>query len=180
MGNFGLAPVAAQLTLRQLKFVERGWGESVNYFSKWPLMAEQSFNRYTREIFDMAAKAKKQIAARPTTRQEFQWKGFVNVTLTSEQKEAFAAWDVQDGDVWDGIAQYCEAGYKIALSYNSANSSYSCTGTGQPDCGANSGYAISAHAKSPYDAARVWLFKVATILPDVWSEHVPAESDLIG
>ena len=111
---------------------------------------------------------------------DFEWKGFINVTLTSEQKEAFAAWDIQDADVWEGLATYAQTGYKVQLSFNRQNDKFNCTFTGQPACGDNSGYAVSAFANSPYQAVRVGLFKVSSVLPEVWSEYDTSEADEIG
>ena len=128
----------------------------------------------------MAKQAKAAMASAPKKQVEFQWKGFINVNLTAEQKAAYKGWDVQDDDVWDGISTYCAAGYKINLSYNKANDKFNCTGTGQPDTGTNNGFAVSAFANSPYEAARVWLFKVSTILPDDWSTFSNGEVDDIG
>jgi hypothetical protein len=128
----------------------------------------------------MATKLKAAIASKPKKQEEFVWKGFVNVNITADQKEAYKAWDVQDDDVWDGMAQYITAGYKVSLSYNKQNDKFNCTGTGQPESGVNSGYAVSAFANTPYEAVRVWLFKVATILPDDWSQHQNGDADDIG
>jgi hypothetical protein len=108
------------------------------------------------------------------------WQGFVNVNLTVEQKEEYRAWDVEDSEVWDGIATYCAAGYKVALSFNKQNDKFSCTGTGQPETGDNSGYAVSAFANTPYEAARVWLFKVSVVLPERWKDHAADAPDDIG
>lgn len=128
----------------------------------------------------MAVKAKKAIAREPKSPGEFTWKGFVDVKLTDTDKANLAAWDVSDSDVWDGIAQYCEAGIKVAVSYNAKNASFTCAGTGQASSGENNGYCVVAYAKTPYDAARVWLFKVATMLPAVWCEYDVGDSDDIG
>jgi hypothetical protein len=153
---------------------------NVRHFSYSREMAIQSFNRYTEEIYDMATKMKKALASKPVKQQEFEWKGFVNVSLTADQKEAYKAWDIHDDDVWDGLAQYCAAGYKINLSFNKQNDKFNCTGTGQPSSGPNNGYAVSAFANTPYEAARVWLFKVSSVLPDIWSEFKSEDVDDIG
>jgi len=168
------------VAIARLKFAVRGLKVNIRYFSGDRVRVVQSFDRYTQEIYDMAAKIKKNVTNNRKKEQEFQWKGFVNVNLTSDQKEIYKAWDIADDDVWDGIAQYCAAGYKINLSFNKQNDKFNCTGTGQPSSGENNGYAVSAFANTPYEAARVWLFKVSTILPDVWSEFASGDEDDIG
>jgi len=164
----------------EMDFIRLKMSVNIPYFTRWPLVAEQSFNRYTMEYYLMAAKLKKELAKKPVKQAEFSWKGFINVNLNADQKEAYKAWDVQDDDVWDGLSQYIAAGYKVSLSFNKQNDKFNCTGTGQPESGVNSGYAVSAFANTPYEAARVWLFKVATILPDDWTQHQVGDADDIG
>lgn len=108
------------------------------------------------------------------------WKGFVNVTLTGEQKEALGLWDVQDGDIWDGIATYNETGYKITSSYNSTNKSFTATCIGGEGTGKNAGRAVSAFAPTPYQAMRTLLFKVSVLLPPTWTDYKAALGDDIG
>lgn len=160
--------------------VQMRWGETVVYFSSDKVRAVQSFNRFTEEFYIVAKALKKAIASKQVNRSEFEWKGFINVNLTTEQKETYKTWDIHDDDVWDGVAQYCAAGYKINLSFNKQNDKFNCTGTGQPETGSNSGYAVSAFANTPYEAARVWLFKVSTILPDDWTAFENGLADDIG
>lgn len=165
---------------KTMRAVRWHWGENVVYFSNNRERAIQSFNRSTQEISDVAAKLKKALASGKVSRKEFEWKGFINVNLTADQKEAYRAWDIADDDVWDGIASYATAGIKIQLSFNKQNDKFNCTGTGQPESGDNSGYAVSAFGNSPYNAARVWLFKLSCVLPDVWTDFVGAADDDIG
>lgn len=128
----------------------------------------------------MAGKAKKAVARGSVERQEFSWKGFIDVKLSDEDKGNLAAWDIDDSAVWDGIAQYCEGGIKIAISYNAGNQTFTCAGTGQPPSGANSGYCITAYARDPYTAARTWLFKVSTLVTPVWSDYEGRDADDVG
>lgn len=151
-----------------------------NHWNSKPPMAEQSYNRYFREYYEMAAKLKKEIASKPKDEPKFEWKGFINVRLSEEQKAAFLEWDVQDSDVWDGVATYAEGGYKFNVSYSATNSSFNCTITGQPATGANSGWAVSSFAKTPYDAVRVALYKVSAVLPDVWGTYAADHQDTFG
>lgn len=140
----------------------------------------QSFNRICEEIFDMAAKRTKTTAKAKASKTEFVWKGFVDVKLSDQDKGNYAAWDIEDDAVWDGIASYCEAGIKIALTYNASNASFTCSGTGQAASGNNNGWCVNAYAKSPYEAARVWLFKVSVILPPDWEDYDAGDADSIG
>lgn len=180
MRQYGLASPEARFWLRTMDDERAHFSETFKFFAKHRDRQLSSINRKFWEYYVMAQKAKKAIAQAPTKREDFTWKGFVDVKLDDNQKANLLAWDVADGDVWDGLAQYCSAGVKIALSYNAKNDSFTCAGTGQPDAGPNHGYCVVAYAKSPYEAARVWLFKVATILPDSWSEYDAGDADTFG
>lgn len=180
MRRFGLLEDEAARLLIQMVERERAMSRVVPMFADNKPRQMQSINRFLEEIFEMAAKAKKAIASGKSATPEFSWKGFIDVKLSDADKGNYAAWDIADSDVWDGIATYCESGVKIALSYNAQNASFNCAGTGQPASGANNGYCVVAHAKTPYEAARVWLFKVSTMLPDVWNEYDAGDSDSIG
>lgn len=109
-----------------------------------------------------------------------EFKGFINVNLTQPEKNAYAEWDIQDSDVWDGLATYGEKGYRFSLNWNKGNSHWIASYTGGEDAGKNQGYAVSGFAPDPYNAARVLLFKVSCVLPDVWKEYKPSPTDSIG
>lgn len=149
-------------------------------FEKNPTQIEQSIARHFSNYHYFANELRKGINVAKKDFNSTTWKGFINCTLTQEQKEAFGAWDIQDTDVWDGLASYGEKGYKFSLSYNRANESWLATYVGQEDCGKNAGWAVTGFAHDPYNAARVLLFKVSSILPDNWKDYKPNAIDEIG
>lgn len=108
------------------------------------------------------------------------WKGFVDVKLSDEQREQYASWDVQDVEVWEGLAIFGEAGNKFSLTYNRQNdtwnAAYTCNMEGSP----NAGYTVTGFAPTPYEATRVLLFKMQCVLPDDWSDYKPAAEMRIG
>ena len=108
------------------------------------------------------------------------WKGFITCNLTNDMKEAFSAWDIQDADVWDGLATYGEKGYKFTLNHNKANENWVATFVGGEDSGKNAGWAVTAFARDPYNAARALLFKVSSVLPDTWKDYKATAADEIG
>lgn len=170
---------AAELLILMEK--ERGyWQQKRLWFQNDKMRLMQSMNRNITEYYDMAIKVKNKIASKASKEQEFSWKGFVDVKLSDSDKANYSSWDIEDNDVWDGIATYCEAGVKIAISFNKQNASFNCAGTGQAASGDNNGYCVVAHAKSPYEAARVWLYKVSAILPPIWNEYDSGGQDDIG
>jgi hypothetical protein len=178
--RYGLTNREAAGLLNALTAERNSWALKKLWFQDNKARFAQSLNRSFEEYYDMAEKAKRKIGQGTKVDSEFTWKGFVDVKLNDTHKANYAAWDIEDNDVWDGIATYCEAGVKIAISYNKQNASFNCAGTGQTAAGANSGYCVVAHAKSPYEAARVWLYKVSAILPNVWNEYDSGNEDDIG
>jgi hypothetical protein len=176
-GLFGRDVLAARA---ELKYVIGKWGRNVEYFSRRADTAIQSFNRGMEDVMAASKNLKSKLGKGKSTEKEFEWKGFINVSLSADQKEQYSAWDIQDQDVWDGLASYAQSGYKINLSFNRQNDKFNVTFTGQPECGENSGYAVSAFAKTPYSAARVALFKVSSVLPEVWTEYDSGDADDIG
>jgi hypothetical protein len=180
MVRFGLLPPVQRYWVDRLVTARSSFIFHHAVFGNSPQLHMASINRDLEEYYDMAKQARKAIASNTKSLPEFSWKGFIDVKLTEDQKQSYAAWDLADADVWDGVATYCEAGIKIALTYNSKNASFTCSGTGQPASGSNNGWCVNAYAKTPYEAARVWLFKVSAILPDDWSTYEAPSSDDIG
>lgn len=180
MAKYGLVSREAALILNAMQVERRYWPVLFKSWGNNYAIQMASINRKLEEYYEMANKAKKAVASGQTTKGEFSWKGFIECKLSDTDKANYAAWDVADSDVWDGIAQYCEAGIKIAITYNAQNASFNCAGTGQPASGENNGYCVVAHAKTPYEAARVWLFKVATLLPPAWATYDAGHADDIG
>jgi hypothetical protein len=114
------------------------------------------------------------------SRNETDWKGFVNVRLGAEERDALDAWDIQDGDVFEGLGGYLTGGYKLSVSYQKDQVSYVATIIGLDGTKKNAGRAVTAYGPDLYNALRTVLFKVVTLLPDDWTEYKPSPSDNIG
>lgn len=182
MGVICLGDVHINQNVRRMRLLRDCVGRNVTHFLKaGNEIATQSYNRTFEEYYTLAKTTKAALTGKqPQTKGEFTWHGFVNVMLTSEQREAYAAWDVADQDVWDGVATYVASGYKLSLAFNKQNDKFTATLTGQPEAGANSGYAVSGFANDPYSATRVLLFKVACVLTDAWLDYKSDLADDIG
>jgi hypothetical protein len=152
----------------------------VRHYANKPLLIEASVSRHF-DRYEKAAKFDKEgnLVAKKTF-ENSTWKGFVDVPLSREAKEQYAAWDVADGDVWDGLAVYGEKGYKFSLVWSKNNLTWIATFTGTEGCGVNEGWAVTARARAPYDASRVLLFKVSVLMPDKWKDFKADPSDDIG
>jgi hypothetical protein len=162
----------------------RGFGftvsSNVRYWKNTRPTLAASICRSFAEYHYRADKLREELGVAKKIFENSSWKGFVNVSLTAEQKEAYASWDLEDADVWLGLATYGEKGYKFSLTWSDNNSNWVATYTGTESAAKNAGYAVSGFAGSPYDAARVLLFKVSAILPDTWKEFKPLPHDSIG
>jgi hypothetical protein len=159
---------------------------SINSFSKLEafkkdkLLVQQSIEHSFARYHEYANNLREALGMAKKDFQSNTWKAFVNVTLTPEHKEALDAWDVADGGVFEGLAVYGERGYKLSVTYSKQSDSWNASYTGMEGCGKNAGYTVSAFAPSPYEAMRVLLFKVATILPDEWTDYKNTGGALIG
>lgn len=108
------------------------------------------------------------------------WVGFVDVTLSSREKEAFQAWDVEGEDLWTLLVDTLVSGHKLSVSYNRANDTFGAAFTGNGEDTANKGYTLSAYGADWYTAVRVLLFKHVVLLEGVWANAKGREGERIG
>lgn len=124
------------------------------------------FNDLVRHIEGCYMPAKK-IAASEKKQAEF--KGFVNYVLSAEDKEMFSKWDVDDHDLFLLAAGGCQQGYKMGVSFNPKNDTFTatfmCTDSDSP----NAGYILSAFAPDWYNAVKSLLFKHDVVLYGIWN-----------
>lgn len=94
--------------------------------------------------------------------------GFVNVTLSDEQREA-AHLDYKDGDtMWDTIVTVLRDGYKVTLSYDAETESF-CAALSGTHCGKpNERLSLTAWGESELTALQYVLYKHVTVLEFVW------------
>lgn len=176
----GLYGTEADKARRWLKAFGGNVHSNVEYWERYPHALAASVNRSFNDYHHIANELRERVGVAKKAFENSTWKGFIQCTLSAEQKEAYAAWDIQDADVWDGLASYGEKGYKFTLTYNKQNSNWTATYVGSDDAGKNAGWAVTAFAADPYNAARVLLFKVSAVLPDDWTKYKPQAIDAIG
>ena len=170
----------ADMALANLRFFGRAVSSNIAYWSGKTFMVEASVARSFADYHVQANILRECVGVAKKTFENSDWKGFVNCNLSPEAKEAYAAWDIADSDVWDGLASYGEKGYKFTLTWNKQNSNWVATYVGTTEAGKNAGWAVTGFAKDPYNAARVLLFKVSSVLPEVWKDYKGTELDEIG
>lgn len=110
----------------------------------------------------------------------FVFKGFVNVNLTSQQKEQFRAWDYDDATAVDLMEGLLRNGYKCSGSWDSKFSAFIVTLTCKEPGDANYGLAMSGRAATLREAEAVTVFKHFAVLEQVWETPVESDEDVLG
>lgn len=123
-----------------------------------------------REVLDVPKQTPKKV----------EWAGFVDIRLTADQIDAFQSWDIQDDDVWLGMAGDVQGGYKFTSAYNGQNdtfsASYTCNILGDP----NAGYTLSAFGPDFYTACRMLLYKHHVVSNYNWTSYKSAPTTRLG
>lgn len=108
------------------------------------------------------------------------FKGFINISLTSDEKELFSQWDLHDMDLLEVVASRIQGGYKLSCGYNHQNDTFTASWTCAKEKDPNKGYILPAFAKTWYHAVRVLVFKDAMLLGGDWQNAKDRVSDNIG
>lgn len=126
---------------------------------------EYWFNDLPRHIERCYMPAKKLDVKKPT---EVAFRGFVNYVLSAADKENYGNWDVDDHDLFLLAAGCIQQGYKMGVSFNSKNDTFTatlfCTDSDSP----NAGYILSAFAPDWYNAVKSLIYKHDVVLDGVW------------
>lgn len=109
-----------------------------------------------------------------------EFKGFVNYVLSEEDKTAFKAWDVDDHDLWLLLATDIQIGYKLSVSYNKQNDTFSATYMCNDPGSQNAGYCLSAFAPDWYNAVKSLVFKHNEVLDTIWNTERATEQSKWG
>jgi hypothetical protein len=145
----------------------KGWGE----FSRGGKGVKKAFAlnlgfqciyQLREVVFDMAK------AAQNGHKGNIEFKGFVNYKLTPEDKDVYAQWDIHDNDLYLILAADAQAGYKLTVSWNDQNSTFTATYICNDTESAQKGYCLSAYAPDWYSAVRILAFKHNEILNCQW------------
>lgn len=96
------------------------------------------------------------------------WRGFMDIPLTAETKEACKVWD-GDGETLDGhLGNFMSGGYKFTAVWNEKSQSAVVSLTGTEAAGGNAGYTLTAHAKTVDQAVHVLAFKHVVLAEGNW------------
>jgi len=112
-------------------------------------------------------------------KEKMDWGGFLNMRLSSEQKEEFTHWHRELGDdVWELFLQVLAQGMKFSLVYDADNDTYTASLTNSPrnPCGVSSLYVLSAYAQEWQTAVALVLFKHLYVLGGTWENYRPSRT----
>lgn len=88
-----------------------------------------------------------------------EFKGFVNIPLTADEKRAIADDVYNAEDTLEVVRALLEDGYKFSLSLDAAHNAIIATATGKNTGTANDGYALSGRGPTVEAAVRVLWYK---------------------
>ena len=98
------------------------------------------------------------------------FKGYIQHSLTAEEKKGYEAWDCTPEDLWDGIERLVDSGYKLSTSHddynNTRQASLTCNNPKHPDYG----WVLVARAPDSFNAIALVMFKHVVLLGGDWSE----------
>lgn len=126
---------------------------------------EYWWNDLPRHIERCYVPAKKAV---PKVEQRVEFKGFVNYVLSAADKEAFGHWDVDDHDLFLLAAGCVQSGYKMGISYNGKNDTFTATLMCTDGDSGNAGLILSAFAPDWYNAVKSLIFKHDVVLDGAW------------
>lgn len=83
-----------------------------------------------------------------TKQEKVTWLGFVEISLTEEDKAAIVDMPLNDKAAFDFIEGMVEDGYKVSFSEDTAHSSFIASATGQRPGNPNAGYTLAGRGPS--------------------------------
>lgn len=110
------------------------------------------------------------------------WEGFVDIALTSQQKEHLASLEQDDlPDVWLFLVSVVEEGYKVSLVNDEKHACCIATLTGRGSGCLNAGFSLSARGPDVFDALVVLHFKHVVLCDrQVWAGHADANTNQLS
>lgn len=99
------------------------------------------------------------------------WRGYVNVTLTAEQKEDFDVWWSR-GDFWQGLEDAVRSGCTVSLKEDKAGGGVLCSVTQRRSGHVNAGLCVTARGGTAATALGRGVYQVCLVGLDADWESV--------
>jgi hypothetical protein len=131
-------------------------------------------------MFALEEELRERLGVAKRDERQSNWRGFVDVKMTDEEKQLFAQWDVHDNDLFLLMSEAVAAGHKLSISFNKQNDTFVCSFTGNDGTGKHEGYTLTAYAGDWYIAVRALVFKHAVLLNSDWTVAADRPSERLG
>ena len=97
------------------------------------------------------------------------FKGYIQHTLTKEEKDNYDLWLIVDDDIWNDLQVLVDNGYKVGIGYDGYNQTFQCSLTCNNSKDDNFGWVLVARAPDVYNCVRLVLYKHLVLLMGDWS-----------
>lgn len=105
---------------------------------------------------------------------------FVDVKLSSEEREAFAQWGEREGDLVGRLQGMADSGYRVGVSWSSEQQAYVVSLTCRDPEGVNNGLCMTSFAKTLITALWLALYKHYVVTGEHWVEGAFGSEEEFG
>lgn len=105
---------------------------------------------------------------------------FVDVKLTAEHREAFAAWSERDGDLVGFLQALADNGYRVGVSWSGERQSYTVSVTCREVGSVNNGLCMTSFAGTLTTALWLAVYKHLVVTSECWLENAAGGGEDFG
>lgn len=111
---------------------------------------------------------KKKFNPKSDARPKADWEGFVEWTISSDEKSTYAANQPKDDWLFDALLNAVESGYRVTINYDASNTAHRASLYAQYFDSDNAGWMLSMRADDPVEALRRVLYVHYVLLEGLW------------
>lgn len=117
--------------------------------------------------------AKKPVSKSPPRPASSGFRGFINYTLTEDDKATIKRIEFDSDDVLSWLDKVIDSGFKLTFSYDDYSHANMCVGTRQDKEHEDFGILLSGRGSTPAKAFRQWLYLKDSIIGDAtWTSFL--------
>ena len=107
---------------------------------------------------------------------EVEWGGYINVVLSEEEKRDYQKWSEEHAtDIWKLLEDLLSEGLKYGLSYDTENTCYIATFTGNAVSVDDKRYCLTARSGLWGDATSLLVYKHLVLAKGDWASYRPRQ-----
>lgn len=110
-------------------------------------------------------------------RKEQPFKGFVNINLNLDRKQAFHSWDLGEVELFTLLGEVVDDLYRVSFSSANDGNAVMCALTCRDTGSLNAGWCMTSRAPTWQEALRVALWKHMVLCDGDWSEYFEGDVD---